>query len=119
MKFPVIIKDGKSLITFTGLNHRSVTNNEAYDEQGEPIHSSFEDMMVRVESGKAEIISQPESPIINIRVQDKLYRLRAGNVEASVNEGRHWMSSNKTGVWFFACREQVGLCYAPQGEFIG
>lgn len=119
MKFPIIIKDGKSLITFTGLNHRSVTNNEAYDEQGKPIHSSFEDMMLRVESGKAEIISDPESKIINIRLQDKLYRLRSGNVESSVNNGRHWMSTNKTGVWFFACREHVGTCYAQLGQFIG
>lgn len=46
MKFPVIIKDGKSTITFTGNDHGTY-------ESGAACMSTLEDMMIRVNSGKA------------------------------------------------------------------
>lgn len=49
MKFPVIIKDGKSTITFT-------SNNQGTYESGATCMSTLEDMMIRVNSGKASIV---------------------------------------------------------------
>lgn len=50
MKFPVKIKDGKSIITFTDENNGTF-------ESGAICFSNLADMMVRVESGKAEILA--------------------------------------------------------------
>lgn len=50
MKFPVIIKDGKSTITFTGNDHGTY-------ESGAACMSTLEDMMIRVNSGKASIVT--------------------------------------------------------------
>lgn len=50
MKFPVIIKDGKSTITFTGNDHGTY-------ESGAACMSTLEDMMIRVKSGKASIVT--------------------------------------------------------------
>lgn len=50
MKFPVIIKDGKSTITFTSNDHGTY-------ESGAACMSTLEDMMIRVNSGKASIIT--------------------------------------------------------------
>ena len=49
MKFPVIIKDGKSTITFT-------SNDQGTYESGAACMSTLEDMMIRVNSGKASIV---------------------------------------------------------------
>lgn len=49
MKFPVIIKDGKSTITFTSNDHGTY-------ESGAACMSTLEDMMVRVNSGKASVV---------------------------------------------------------------
>lgn len=50
MKFPVIIKDGNSTITFTGNDHGTY-------ESGAACMSTLEDMMIRVNSGKASIVT--------------------------------------------------------------
>lgn len=49
--FPVTIKEGKSLITFTD------ANNGTYNESGAVCVSSLADLMVRVESGAAEMMN--------------------------------------------------------------
>lgn len=120
MNFPIIIEDGNALITFTGKNERSVTAPEAHDQFGNVIHSSLDDMMIRIESGRAKIAFTADSPIIVIRpYTDKLYRIRSGQVECSITEGRTWMSSNASVCWFIATMRICGKAYAPLGEFIG
>ena len=49
--FPVTIKEGKSLITFTD------ANNGTYNESGAVCVSSLADLMVRVDSGAAEMMN--------------------------------------------------------------
>lgn len=49
MKFPVTIRDGESTITFT-------SNNQGTYESGATCMSTLEDMMLRVNSGKASIV---------------------------------------------------------------
>lgn len=51
--FPVIIRDGKSVITFT-------SENSATYENGKICHSSLSDMMIRVGYGTARIVKQVE-----------------------------------------------------------
>ncbi|WMX18775.1 hypothetical protein [Escherichia phage vB_EcoP_PAS7] len=51
MNFPVIIKDGKSVITFT-------SKEEGTYESGTACMSSLEDMIVRVQVGKASIVTE-------------------------------------------------------------
>lgn len=51
--FPIIIQDGKSVITFT-------SENSATYENGEVCFSSLEDMMVRVGYGTAKIVEQKQ-----------------------------------------------------------
>lgn len=58
MKFPVIIKDGKSTITFTSNDHGTY-------ESGAVCMSSLEDMMVRVNSGKASLVVSLRKDDIN------------------------------------------------------
>lgn len=53
MKFPVIIKEGNSFITFT-------SNEEGFYESGARCVSSLSDLMVRVDAGKAEAITPRE-----------------------------------------------------------
>ena len=53
MKFPVIINEGNNFITFT-------SNEEGFYESGVRCVSSLSDLMVRVESGKAEAITPKE-----------------------------------------------------------
>lgn len=53
VKFPVVIKDGNSLITFTDAE-------TATTESGAVFVSSLADMMYRVESGKAVIVVTEE-----------------------------------------------------------
>lgn len=53
MKFPVIIKEGNSFITFT-------SNEEGFYESGARCVSTLSDLMVRVDAGKAEAITQRE-----------------------------------------------------------
>jgi predicted neuraminidase len=121
MKFPIVIKDGNDLITFTGENKRSGTNPEAHYQNGAVVHSSLADMMLRVESGKAFIVISAESPIVVVRVPgtERIYRHREGNVEISINEGRHWMSTNHSLASFTLSLIDYGASYAPLGEFIG
>lgn len=122
MNFPIIIEDGNALITFTGKNERSVTAPEAHDQFGNVIHSSLEDMMIRIESGRAKIVFTADSPIIVIRPLDfggRLFRVRGGQVECSITEGRTWMSSNASVCWFIATMRICGKAYAPLDEFIG
>ena len=49
--FPVTIKEGKSLITFTD------ANNGTYNDSGAVCVSSLADLMVRVDSGAAEMMN--------------------------------------------------------------
>lgn len=49
MKFPVTIKDGKSTITFT-------SNDQGTYESGATCMSTLDDVMIRVNSGKASIV---------------------------------------------------------------
>lgn len=58
MKFPVVIKDGKSTITFTSNEHGTY-------ESGAACMSTLEDMMVRVDSGKASIVEDSVHPEIH------------------------------------------------------
>lgn len=57
VKFPVVIVDGPDVITFTTAENGTFQN-------GTPCASSLADMMIRVESGKAQIVINTSEIVI-------------------------------------------------------
>lgn len=105
MKFPVVFKDGASVITFTDRDNGTYAN-------GTPCTSSFDDMMVRVVYGKASIVEsvpvlttaekvarqhKRNQDITAFRAFDVIVnqyiinvkRIRASNMEIRFNDGSY------------------------------
>lgn len=110
MNFPVIIKDGHSLITF-------ISECEGTYANGALCMSILSDMMVKVGAGSAEVVDQ-SVPVIVRNVQGQLFRNNHGLIETSFNGGELWMSTTKSVEWFDASTKSP-IVEAPMGKFLG